>query len=92
MPSDIRIVVRVYANVKGLADVCTKADLITSPSMMEDFTRGFTRGKMLFDFVDVGYGKDRADGKVAGKHHPQPGERPDVVTRRPPASKPRFIA
>lgn len=60
-----QVVVRVYANLKGLADACTKTGLISSPAQLEEFARGFTRGKTLFDFVDVGYGKDRADGKVA---------------------------
>lgn len=67
VPADVRIVVRVYANIKGLGDVCTKAGLISSPTQLEDFARGFTRGNTLFDFVDVGYGKDRADGKLAGQ-------------------------
>jgi hypothetical protein len=30
--------------------------------------RGFTRGKTLFDFIDVGPGKDRADEKIIGKY------------------------
>ena len=66
-PKDTKVVVRIYANLKGLADVCTKAGLVTSPNTIEDFFRGFTRGKPLFDFVDVGYGKDRADLKVSGR-------------------------
>jgi hypothetical protein len=33
----------------------------------EDFVRGFTWGKTLFDFVDVGAGKDRADEKIIGE-------------------------
>ncbi|EMC98277.1 hypothetical protein BAUCODRAFT_419523 [Baudoinia panamericana UAMH 10762] len=64
-PSDVKVIVRVYANIKDLADVCTKASILTSTVQLEEFARGFTRGKTLFDFVDVGYGKDRADGKVA---------------------------
>ena len=43
-----------------------QAGLINAPSQLADFARGFTRGKTLFDFVDVGPGKDRADGKIAG--------------------------
>ncbi|KAK5711479.1 hypothetical protein LTR17_018415 [Elasticomyces elasticus] len=64
-PPDVKVIVRVYANIKGLADACTKAGVIASPNQFEEFARGFTRGKTLFDFVDVGYGKDRADVKVA---------------------------
>lgn len=67
LPVDFKIVTRMYANVKGLADRCSRSGLVSSPAMLEDFVRGFTRGNTLFDFVDVGPGKDRADEKVSGK-------------------------
>lgn len=57
LPSDIRIVTRIYANVKGLGDVCKKSGILSTPSTIEDFARGFTGSKQLFDFVDVGVGK-----------------------------------
>ncbi|CZT23612.1 uncharacterized protein RCC_09326 [Ramularia collo-cygni] len=63
-PSNCRIVTRVYANVKGLADTCTRAGIVSSPTIIEDFVRGFTRSDDYFDFVDVGSGKDRADVKL----------------------------
>ncbi|KAK5165653.1 hypothetical protein LTR04_001092 [Oleoguttula sp. CCFEE 6159] len=66
LPSDTKIVTRIYANLKGLSDVCAKAGIVDNPSKAEGFMRGFTRGRTLFDFVDVGYGKDRADGKMTG--------------------------
>lgn len=66
LPSDFKIVARVYANIKGLGDVCHKSRIIERPDMMEDFARGFTGSKQLFDFVDVGTGKDRADDKISG--------------------------
>ncbi|MCJ1388175.1 hypothetical protein MMC18_001020 [Xylographa bjoerkii] len=65
LTSDYKIVTRVYANLKGLGDVCTRAGILDSPTIMEDFTRGFTGSKQLFDFTDVGSGKDRADDKVS---------------------------
>ena len=63
---DYRIVVRVYANLKGLADVCYRTGIIESQHILEGFVRGFTGSKALFDFVDVGSGKDRADEKITG--------------------------
>ena len=57
LPSDFKIVTRVYANLKGLGDVCTRSGITSTPSMIEDFARGFTGSKQLFDFVDVGVGK-----------------------------------
>ncbi|KAL1956427.1 hypothetical protein VTO42DRAFT_7313 [Malbranchea cinnamomea] len=60
-----KIVTRIYANVKGLADICHKAGIVEKQSLIEDFTRGFNGSRLLFDFVDVGSGKDRADDKIA---------------------------
>lgn len=72
MPSDIKIVTRVYANVTGLAETCIRAGIVDKASAIDDFVRGFTRGKNLFDFVDVGPGKDRADDKLTGKEQRLP--------------------
>jgi hypothetical protein len=67
IPPDVKIVCRVYANVRGLAEVLVRLGIINDVGNFEDFARGFTRGKNLFDFVDVGPGKDRADDKISGK-------------------------
>jgi hypothetical protein len=66
-PVDSKVVVRVYANLQGLAQTCTRAGLVDSPVKVEEFARGFTCGKPLFDFTDVGAGKDRADAKMNGE-------------------------
>ena len=67
LSSDYKILTRIYANFKGLGDVCHKAGILTKPSTIEEFARGFTGSKHLFDFVDVGMGKDRADEKISGE-------------------------
>ncbi|KAJ9660725.1 hypothetical protein H2201_006804 [Coniosporium apollinis] len=64
LPSDVKIVTRIYATIKGLAETCIRAGIVDKISAVEEFVRGFTRGKNLFDFVDVGPGKDRADDKL----------------------------
>ncbi|KAF1815550.1 hypothetical protein P152DRAFT_479469 [Eremomyces bilateralis CBS 781.70] len=61
---EARIVCRLYANLSGLAETCRRAGLIATTQDLEEFMKGFTRAKTLFDFVDVGSGKDRADGKI----------------------------
>ncbi|KAL9606951.1 MAG: hypothetical protein Q9167_008085 [Letrouitia subvulpina] len=69
MPSlsaEYKIVTRIYANLKGLAMTSYHAGIVEKPTVMEDFARGFTGSKQLFDFVDVGSGKDRADDKIIG--------------------------
>ena len=70
LSSDYKILARIYANMKGLGDVCHKAGILTKPSTIEEFARGFTGSKHLFDFVDVGMGKDRADEKISGESMP----------------------
>lgn len=67
LPTGWRMVARVYANVNGLADACVKAGIISDTSIFDDFARGFTLGDALFDFVDVGDGKDQAEIKMTGE-------------------------
>lgn len=61
-----KIVARIYANVKGLGDVLQKSGILDRASLFEDFARGFNGCKLLFDFIDVGTGKDKADDKITG--------------------------
>lgn len=78
IPSDYKIVTRIYANLKGLGGVCQRSGIIDRQEMIEDFARGFTGSKQLFDFIDVGMGKDRADDKISGEPTTCCGHR-DVV-------------
>jgi hypothetical protein len=65
--SSPKILVRIYANVKGLGDVLQKSSIIDRATLFEDFARGFNGSKLLFDFIDVGTGKDKADDKITGQ-------------------------
>jgi hypothetical protein len=65
--SSPKIVTRIYANVKGLGVTCHHAGITDSPSVIDDFVRGFNKSRLLFDFVDVGSGKGSADDKISGK-------------------------
>ncbi|KAM0553843.1 hypothetical protein ACHAPJ_007189 [Fusarium lateritium] len=58
------IVCRVVANVAGLAKAMCRDGSIEDPSVVREFALGFTRAKASFDFIDVGYGKERADSKI----------------------------
>ncbi|PGH01793.1 hypothetical protein AJ80_08959 [Polytolypa hystricis UAMH7299] len=60
-----KIITRVYANLRGLAEASCKAGIIERPKQLDDFARGFNGSRRLFDFVDVGAGKDMADDKLA---------------------------
>ncbi len=65
--SSPKIIARIYANVKGLGDVLQKSGIIDRATLFEDFARGFNGSKLLFDFIDVGSGKDKADDKITGQ-------------------------
>jgi hypothetical protein len=67
VPLTSRVICRIYANVRGLGDVLVRTGAIAAIEDFEDFVRGFTRAKTMFDFIDVGVGKDRADEKIIGK-------------------------
>jgi hypothetical protein len=65
IPADYKIVARIYAHLKGLGATCYNAGIVDNVATIENFSRGFG-SKQLFDFVDVGSGKDRADEKISG--------------------------
>ena len=52
LSSDFKIVTRIYANLKGLGNVCHKAGILDTPSTIEDFARGYVschRAPLSFD-------------------------------------------
>lgn len=44
-----------------------QAGSIANENQFKQFTQGFTQAKASFDFIDVGYGKERADSKIRGR-------------------------
>lgn len=57
------IMVYFYANMDGLAKILTSKRILSNFSDLQKFASGFGRANSLFSFVDVGYGKDKADHK-----------------------------
>ncbi|KAK4075231.1 hypothetical protein Purlil1_12721 [Purpureocillium lilacinum] len=60
----LQVIVRVYANAKGLASAYDKASLSDESLSLDDFIRGFNMGNALCDYVDAGDGKECSDEKV----------------------------
>lgn len=58
------------ANVGGLSKALYNEGCIEQLNQFRDFTLGFTQAKASFDFIDVGFGKERADAKIRGTKHP----------------------
>lgn len=52
-----------------MSETCRRASITSNTLLIPEFVIGFSQGKFLMDFVDVGSGKDRADQKVVGQYH-----------------------
>ncbi|RGP68636.1 c-x8-c-x5-c-x3-h zinc finger [Fusarium longipes] len=65
----LEIICRVVANVGGLSKALFNEGCIENIGLFRDFTLGFTQSKASFDFLDVGFGKERADAKIRGIGH-----------------------
>jgi len=62
----VQVVVRVYANVKGLAKAYKDMEILPEFACFEEFIRGFNMGDVRCDYVDAGNGKECSDEKVKG--------------------------
>lgn len=49
-----KILVRIYANIKSLAEDLTKSKIISHPAALDDFIRAFNSCQITFDFIDSG--------------------------------------
>ncbi|KAM0550671.1 hypothetical protein ACHAPJ_008734 [Fusarium lateritium] len=63
-PPHLQVIVRVYANLKGLSQAYQTSGIFCSGDTLEAFVRGFNMGDPLCDYVDAGNGKECADEKV----------------------------
>ncbi|KAK3695641.1 hypothetical protein B0T22DRAFT_508925 [Podospora appendiculata] len=61
---NLQVLVRVYANMKGLAKTYKDMDILPDVASLDEFVRGFNMGDALCDFVDAGNGKECSDEKV----------------------------
>ena len=71
-----KIIIRIYANLEGLLKKYAYIGFAEEERSLRQFVWGFTQSQPLFDFVDVGQGKERADHKIRG---PSPCHHPGIV-------------
>ena len=62
--SNWSIMVHYYYNMEGLSHKLRSLGVIQNPNCMAPFARAFGLNQPLFNFIDVGSGKERADYKV----------------------------
>lgn len=65
--TDVRI--QAYANFEGLKRRCTSRGWIERDADLVEFAQGVTGAHPLFDFIDVGPGKEQTDHKLKGVYY-----------------------
>lgn len=63
----MQVIVRIYANMQGLAKTYEEMGILTHSAMFQDFVRGFNMGDTMCDYIDAGNGKECSDEKVKGR-------------------------
>ncbi|KAL8670461.1 MAG: hypothetical protein Q9168_005001 [Polycauliona sp. 1 TL-2023] len=61
---DLEPIVRVYANMRGLAKTLVDAKILESVEDLGRFVCGFNKKFTSFDFIDAGNGKECSDAKL----------------------------
>lgn len=64
---DTKIVIRVYANLRGLSKTYVDLGILPHINSFAEFVVGFNKAHPLFDFVDAGNHKEAADTKLKGE-------------------------
>ncbi|KAK7894882.1 hypothetical protein LTR67_005621 [Exophiala xenobiotica] len=64
--ADDRVIIRVYANVRGLGRTYKAAKIIPEESVFDQFITGFNKSHPLSDYIDAGAHKEAADSKMKG--------------------------
>lgn len=62
----VQIVVRIFADVQGLATTYSGKCVSPHTAVFGEFVRGFNVGDAMCDFLDVGREKGRSDEKIQG--------------------------
>lgn len=64
------ILVRVYANLEGMANYLVRQDKVRNLGALRAMSTGFCGRISSFDFIDIGVGKEGSSGrKLRGEHN-----------------------
>jgi len=63
---DHKIVIRVYANIRGLSKTYADKGVLPNTAAFSEFVLGFNKAHPLCEFVDAGNHKEAADTKLKG--------------------------
>lgn len=65
---ELEVMVIVYLNKNGLAKALSDTNIIRNENLLDQFFWSFTQSTSLFQVVDIGHGKERADSKLRGEY------------------------
>lgn len=63
---DHKIIIRVYANLRGLSQIYAEKGILPNTGAFADFLLGFNKAHPSCDFIDAGNHKEAADSKLKG--------------------------
>lgn len=61
-----KLLTKIYLNVKGFGELCSRSGLITDAAAIHDFIRGFNETMSFSEIIDIGSDKNRAYNKIEG--------------------------
>jgi hypothetical protein len=61
-----KIMTKIYLDVKGFTEACSRGGITLEASAIGEFIRGFNESTSFFEIVDVGTGKNKAHDKIKG--------------------------
>ncbi|KAJ5098150.1 hypothetical protein N7532_005151 [Penicillium argentinense] len=59
-----KLLTKIYLNVRTFSELCTRAGLVSDPSTIHDFIRGFNETMSFSEIVDIGSGQNKALDKM----------------------------
>ncbi|KAJ6099177.1 hypothetical protein N7467_000712 [Penicillium canescens] len=59
-----KIMTKIYLDVKGFTEACSRGGITLEASAIGEFIRGFNESTSFFEIVDVGTGKNKAHDKI----------------------------
>ena len=65
-----KIMIKIYLNVRAFGESCVRGGIISDPTTLQDFIRGFNETISYSEIVDIGCGKNKASDKIQGKLEP----------------------
>lgn len=66
------VIVKAFAHLDGLGSRLVREGRVRDTAQVRAFCAGFSSRLPLFDFIDVVFGKERADNKIRGTTHTNP--------------------